>query len=167
MPIKLTISHDENNKESVFRKKPIIFGALVVSVLLTVVFLQRNQDIRQRAAPTIGDINGDSNVDLLDYNIFISCYGKKVTRLLCTHKADVDLNKDGTIGGVDYNLLLRGMFSEQHAPVGKATPTPVNLIGDKIKDAVQAIQNEFRLLNLGSSDNTNSVNEDLKSLENQ
>lgn len=165
VPVKLTIAYDEENKTSLYKRKPIIFGVLILAVILTVLFLQGKQDIRQRAAPTIGDINGDSNVDLLDYNIFISCYGQKVARNLCTHKGQVDFNKDGNVGGVDYNLLLRGMFSQQELPVGKVTPTPVNSIGDRLLDAIQSLQKELNLLNLGSTEETNDIDQDIENLD--
>lgn len=165
MPIKLSFSHEEEDKSGFFKKKPIIFGVLLISILLTVVFLQRNQDIRQNASqPLDGDINGDTKVDLLDYNIFTTCYGVKITRALCTHKAQVDLNKDGNVGGIDYNILLRGMFQQENSTSGKTTPTPENSIGDKVTDAIQDLQKELNLLDDDTNDTTN-LDDDIKSLE--
>lgn len=59
------------------------------------------------APPTIlisGDVNNDNSLDILDYNIFISCYGEKV----CNFKQQSDFDDNASIEGVDYNILLRG-----------------------------------------------------------
>ena len=48
-----------------------------------------------------GDINSDNELNLLDYNIFISCFGGKA----CDKKQQADLNLDGKIDEVDLNIL--------------------------------------------------------------
>lgn len=66
--------------------------------------------------PTIslvtGDINGDNQLDILDYNILIGCFGEKITTSSCampptTQSPGADINDDGVVDGVDYNLFLR------------------------------------------------------------
>lgn len=54
-----------------------------------------------------GDINNDGQIDLLDYNALISCYGSKQTSTSCTNATAADLNDDGLVNGGDYNLFLR------------------------------------------------------------
>ena len=49
-----------------------------------------------------GDINNDTQVDLLDYNILLSCFGSKT----CSYKTQSDLNDDGAVDGADYNIFL-------------------------------------------------------------
>lgn len=59
-----------------------------------------------------GDINGDNVLDTLDYNTIISCYDVAVLNDTCTSakKQQSDLNDDGLVNGVDYNLFLREMI---------------------------------------------------------
>lgn len=54
-----------------------------------------------------GDVNNDNQLDILDYNMLISCFGSKATTVSCQNKVGADLNDDGTVNGVDYNLFLR------------------------------------------------------------
>jgi len=57
-----------------------------------------------------GDINGDNKLDILDYNILVSCFGSKINSDACGgKKVDADLNDDGVIDGVDYNLFIGGI----------------------------------------------------------
>lgn len=61
---------------------------------------------------TTGDINNDNQLDILDYNLLISCYGSKQSSSSCTTKPNSnfqgsDINDDGVINGIDYNLFLR------------------------------------------------------------
>lgn len=56
-----------------------------------------------------GDVNGDNNIDALDYNIFVSCFGPKATTASCTNKATADVNDDGVVDGVDYNLFIHSL----------------------------------------------------------
>lgn len=59
-----------------------------------------------------GDINNDNKTDLLDYNILVNCYGIKQNTSSCTmppasQTPGADLDDDGTVDGIDYNLFLR------------------------------------------------------------
>lgn len=61
---------------------------------------------------TTGDINNDNQLDILDYNMLISCYGSKMTSPGCTSPITAstpgaDINDDGAVNGADYNLFLR------------------------------------------------------------
>lgn len=57
-----------------------------------------------------GDINNDNKVDILDYNLLVSCYGDKASSSACgDNKTRADLNDDGVIDGIDYNLFIRGL----------------------------------------------------------
>ncbi len=57
--------------------------------------------------PMVGDLNNDGKVDILDYNLFMGCFGKTPTGS-CTSS---DINQDGVIDGIDYNILLRAMIT--------------------------------------------------------
>ena len=50
------------------------------------------------------DLNNDNQLDILDYNILISCYGSK--QCPPDQKAASDFNS-GQVDGVDYNIWLR------------------------------------------------------------
>lgn len=59
-----------------------------------------------------GDVNNDNQLDILDYNLLISCFGSKQSSASCTAaptstSEGADLNDDGVINGTDYNLFLR------------------------------------------------------------
>src|SRR5258708_4331641 len=60
-----------------------------------------------------GDIaplpNGDNNVDISDYNQLINCYRKKADTSSCANKQLADLDLDGVVDGIDYNILLRNL----------------------------------------------------------
>lgn len=54
-----------------------------------------------------GDIDNDNKLDILDYNILVSCFGPKRDTPTCTQKTTADLNDDGQINGIDYNIFIR------------------------------------------------------------
>lgn len=54
-----------------------------------------------------GDLNNDLVIDMRDYSLLISCYGSKSKSSSCKNSSAKDLNFDGAVGGVDYNILLR------------------------------------------------------------
>lgn len=57
-----------------------------------------------------GDSNNDNTLDVLDYNILVSCFGRKINSDGCGgRKVDTDLNDDGVIDGIDYNLFIGGI----------------------------------------------------------
>ncbi|HXS14585.1 MAG TPA: dockerin type I domain-containing protein [Candidatus Saccharimonadales bacterium] len=57
----------------------------------------------------VGDLNNDGVVDLLDYNLLMSCYGDKFNTSTCLVGNAADLSGDGVVDGVDYNILIRAM----------------------------------------------------------
>lgn len=61
---------------------------------------------------TAGDVNNDNQLDILDYNLIISCFGTKQSYPSCnssptTTNLGGDINDDGVIDAVDYNVFLR------------------------------------------------------------
>jgi len=54
-----------------------------------------------------GDVNVDERVDMLDYNVFLGCYGKLSGSGSCINKQTADVNDDGVVDILDANLLLR------------------------------------------------------------
>ncbi|HSW96622.1 MAG TPA: dockerin type I domain-containing protein [Candidatus Saccharimonadales bacterium] len=63
---------------------------------------------------TTGNINNDGQLDILDYNLLINCFGSKQTTSSCAtpptnSSAGSDINDDGTVNAADYNLFLREM----------------------------------------------------------
>ncbi|HSW96533.1 MAG TPA: cellulase family glycosylhydrolase [Candidatus Saccharimonadales bacterium] len=61
---------------------------------------------------TSGDVNSDNQINILDYNMIISCFGSKIASAACITPPDPqtsgsDINDDGKIDGIDYNILLR------------------------------------------------------------
>ena len=57
-----------------------------------------------------GDINNDTKLDIVDYNILVSCFDEKINSDGCgMRKVDADLNDDGMIDGIDYNIFVRAL----------------------------------------------------------
>lgn len=59
-----------------------------------------------------GDINNDGQINILDYNMLISCFGTKMSLPTCINQPNeqtsgADINDDGKVDGIDYNLFLR------------------------------------------------------------
>jgi CHAP domain/Dockerin type I domain len=61
--------------------------------------------------PLSGDVDGNNVINILDYNDLMSCYGSKYPT--CQFQQAADLNDDGAVDGVDYNIIIRS-FSGQH-----------------------------------------------------
>jgi uncharacterized protein YvpB len=57
--------------------------------------------------PLSGDIDGNNVINILDYNDLIACYGSRFAS--CPFKQTADLNDDGQVDGIDYNILIRAM----------------------------------------------------------
>jgi endoglucanase len=72
-----------------------------------------------------GDINNDNKFNTLDYNILIGCYSDVLQANSCTEdqKFAADLNDDGAVGHIDYNLFLRELSKY---PGDEVEPTPIN-----------------------------------------
>lgn len=65
----------------------------------------------------VGDIDGDNRISITDYNILIGCWFPNVNNGQATcgnHGQDADLNADGAVNEVDYNLFLREFSSVQN-----------------------------------------------------
>jgi len=57
----------------------------------------------------VGDANNDNKLDIIDYNLILSCFGDRS----CNNKDSVDFNDDGQVDGVDYNLFVRSVGTRQ------------------------------------------------------
>jgi hypothetical protein len=56
----------------------------------------------QAATLVSGDLNGDNEISVLDYNIFLSCSGNRI----CSQKSLADFNNDSLVEEIDLNILL-------------------------------------------------------------
>ena len=62
----------------------------------------------------VGDINGDNINDVRDYNMLVSCFATKATSAACGgNRINADLDDDGDINEVDYNILIRSFSNRQ------------------------------------------------------
>ncbi|HSW97905.1 MAG TPA: choice-of-anchor Q domain-containing protein [Candidatus Saccharimonadales bacterium] len=66
---------------------------------------------------TTGDVNNDNQIDILDYNMIVSCYGSKASTSGCTApitttSPGADINDDGAINGIDYNFFIRELSKQ-------------------------------------------------------
>lgn len=56
--------------------------------------------------------NGDNSLDILDYDIIADCYSDLAPARNCSDQAkktSADLNDDGSVNGIDSNLLVRNV----------------------------------------------------------
>lgn len=61
-----------------------------------------------------GDINNDNKIDIRDYNIIVSCFEDKAATSSCgNNKQLADLDDNGTIDGVDYNILIKSLSARE------------------------------------------------------
>lgn len=68
----------------------------------------------------VGDLNGDGKVDINDYNIIKSDFGKVGTPGFIPD----DINKNGKVDIFDYTILVTAMGSFTPAPSSAPTPIP-------------------------------------------
>ena len=67
---------------------------------------------------TAGDVNGDNQVNIADYDVLLRCYSDlQPPKGPCSSqdKAGPDLNDDGNVNGDDYNEMVR-IFRSQGGP---------------------------------------------------
>ncbi len=83
-----------------------------------------------------GDIypltKGDSIMDINDYNTLVNCYNTQINFSKCADSAPADLDDNGVVDGIDYNILLMNFRtllslgfpvpSIAISPSGKITP---------------------------------------------
>lgn len=68
-----------------------------------------------QVALVVGDVNGDNALNIVDYSLIIDCYSVVGTPRACedqAKKAQMDINDDGKVDGVDYNLFLRELLTQ-------------------------------------------------------
>src|SRR5574340_96457 len=80
----------------------VVYWINIVQGLETFVPLQT---ITVAGIPAIraGDIDNNNQLDILDYNDLMSCFSNKP----CNFHNQSDLNRDGNVDGVDYNIWIR------------------------------------------------------------
>ncbi|HVF69247.1 MAG TPA: hypothetical protein VNA13_01645 [Xanthomonadales bacterium] len=87
----------------------------------------------------IGDIHpsvkGDNVMDINDYNELVSCFGTKAESLTCLDNKATDLNDDGKIDGVDYNL----MFGSFKILLAQGKPVPDFILPKPTSKPTQAV----------------------------
>lgn len=62
-----------------------------------------------QAALVVGDINGDNSINILDYNLLLSCTHdfSPTPPSTCANEAQTDLDDSGSTNSIDVNLFLR------------------------------------------------------------
>lgn len=56
-----------------------------------------------------GDIDENKIIDIADYNGLLRCYGISATTSLCENQQRADLNDDGKVDAIDYNIFLSSL----------------------------------------------------------
>lgn len=67
-----------------------------------------NNEVRTESV-ILGDFNGDNQITMGDHSMLVSCYGKK----RCSSKTRYDLNFDGQVNGVDYNIFISNLLQKR------------------------------------------------------
>lgn len=57
-----------------------------------------------------GDTDSNNILDILDYNNILSCFGNKKNSQSCILKKTTDLDDNGGVDGIDYNLFFRELL---------------------------------------------------------
>lgn len=93
------------------------------------------------------DLSSYENMFRLSYTAFLNCYGEKVHAPSCTDKTSADVNDDGVVDEVDYNLIISGfnrihkqklMISPTLTPVPTAIPEkPISAASPSISPTIQ------------------------------
>lgn len=101
---------DENIKPGIYNIKVKTDGYLR-RLILSVRITKGVQNDIALATLIPGDINGDNRIDLLDYNLFITCYGTKANLPTCdkTVLKLADFDDNIVIDGIDYNTFIKGL----------------------------------------------------------
>lgn len=74
---------------------------------LGTLLINSGQNSTNPATIITGDLNQDNILNLLDYNLIISCFGNKS----CSQKTNADLNMDGKVNEIDLNIFYSGLTS--------------------------------------------------------
>ncbi|MDP3955372.1 MAG: hypothetical protein Q8Q15_03360 [bacterium] len=61
----------------------------------------------------VGDINDDNKLTIEDYNILVGCFASKADTGSCTDKENADLDDNDAIDGIDLNLFLRSLSTQE------------------------------------------------------
>ncbi len=56
---------------------------------------------------TGGDVNGDNRLNIIDYQLIIDCYTGSLGTCNDSQRQNADLNDDGKVDQIDYNIFLR------------------------------------------------------------
>jgi hypothetical protein len=80
----------------------------------------------------MGDMSptrGNNIMDINDYNVLVDCFGQ--TQTSCNYFKYADLNDDGEVDGIDYNIMARSfrtLVGEGLAPPQLPTPKPSHIL---------------------------------------
>lgn len=96
---------------------------------------------------TIPD-DGNNTVNVTDYNAFVNCFGTRNTTSFCTGENYGDFDDNGTIDGVDYNILVRSfallLKQGQSIPKLETTPSAPSRITKIVKQTTPTVTKEVK-----------------------
>lgn len=108
---------------------PTLTPAPILSVVATPTPLppMTNLPILTALDAASGDMTSYEAQFRISYQSLVNCYGSKITSPSCTDKVSGDINNDGAINEIDYNLILIGFNKIDHKKLF-ITPTPTGLL---------------------------------------
>lgn len=97
----------------------------------------RRFSVLEKQSMITGDIyplpNGDNLIDINDYNMFVSCYGSSTYISKCADPAPADLDNNGIVDGIDYNIILMNF----RTLLSMGLPVPTIKISPSVKPTQQ------------------------------
>lgn len=114
---------------------PITSGSYLITIRMngylgkqipTIISVSTGQKITLPQTVLItGDVNNDNKLNILDYQALMSCFANKTQQASCAApltntSTGADLNDDGVVDGVDYNIFIREFSVQQGISGGKS-----------------------------------------------
>lgn len=121
---KIVYNHAEGNFRGTVEFDPTIAGGIYIMRIKVPRYLRKqipsqiniNKGITNPIPPVYlysGDIDDDNNLNVLDFNKLRDCYSETQPPSACPdagQKTAADINSDGAVNQIDYNLFLREAF---------------------------------------------------------
>ena len=102
--------HLDNLPQGKYQLLLKIDGSLRQSVGIKDIYPNETVIIQEKKIKLVmGDVNNDNKLNILDYDLILSCFEDKIVTSFCVNKDSSDLNFDGINNGLDYDIFLKNL----------------------------------------------------------